>query len=71
VHDHGDSIEVRFRGESVPCVSAASAIEWCLGSLAASVAAALIAEAKNRKVTIVSENVDGSLRTVMLALQPE
>ena len=71
VHDHGNSIEVRFRGESVQYVSAASAVEWCLGSLSGSVAAALIAEAKNRKVTIESENVDGSLRTVMLALQPE
>jgi len=71
VHDHGDSIEVRFRGESVPYVSTASAVEWCLGSLAGSVAAALMAEAKNRRVTIESENVDGASRTVMLALQPE
>jgi len=71
VHDHGDSIEVRFRGESVPYGSAASAIEWCLGSLAGSVAAALVAEAKNRRVTIESENVDGSSRTVTLALQAE
>ena len=71
VGGHGDHVEVRFIGESVPAGWLASAVEMCLGSLAASIAAALVAEAKGRRVTIESESLEGSTRRVTLALLPE
>ena len=71
VHERSGRIEVRFRSESVPPGWLASAVERCLGSLSGSIAAALVAEAKGRGVTIESESVEGSARTVLLVLQPE
>ena len=71
LHEYGDHIKVSFVGESVPTGWLASAVERCLGSLAASIAAALVAEAKGRRVTIESESLEGSTRTVTLALLPE
>jgi hypothetical protein len=67
VYDRGDRIEVRFHGEP-PFQSLSSVVEWCLGSLGGSVAAAVVSEAKGRKVTIESETVEGASRNVVLLL---
>ena len=71
VHEYGGHVAVSFTGESVPTERLASVVEACLGSLSASVAAAIVAEAKGRRVTIESESVQGSTRIVTLALLPE
>jgi hypothetical protein len=71
LHDYGDRVSVDFVGENAPTGWLSSSVENCLGSLSASVAAAVVAEAKGRRVTIESESVAGSTRTVMLVLLPE
>jgi len=71
VHERAGRIEVLVRRESVPSRWLSSRVEWCLGSLAASVAAAVVAEAKQRPVYVENEEVKGSQRVVVLALQPE
>jgi len=70
LHEYANHVEVSFIGETVPTAWLASAVEDCLGSLSASIAAALVAEAKGRRVSIESESVVGSTRTVTLAILP-
>ncbi len=71
MHEYGDTIEVTFVHESVPERWLSSVVELCLGSLSASIAAALVSEGRHRRVTVESETVAGSTRTVMLALLPQ
>lgn len=71
VHEHSGRIEVRFSHESVPSRWLSSSVEWCIGSLCGSIAAAVVAEAKQRCVTIESESVGGKGRTVVLAVRLE
>ena len=70
LHDAGERVEVTFKGESIPSGWMSSAVESCLGSLPASIAAAIVAEAKGRRVTVESESILGSRRLVVLGLSP-
>jgi hypothetical protein len=67
--EHDGMIEARFSGESVPAQWLSSSVEWCLGSLCGSMAAAVVAEGKGRGVVIESESTDRGMRTVMLTLR--
>ena len=71
VHQRVDRIEALFVGETVPSEWMSSAVEYCLGSLSGSIAAALVAEARECMVSIDSESVEGSTRSVMLVLHTE
>jgi hypothetical protein len=66
IHESDGKTEVRFDGEHVPPGGTPSAVERSLGSLSGSIAAALVAEARGQAVTIESEAVDRSTRTVTL-----
>ena len=68
LHELGSRVEVHFSDESVPTGWRSSATEDCIGSLSASIAAALLAQARGCGVTIESEIVDKRLRTVTLIL---
>jgi hypothetical protein len=70
LHEAGSQIEVRFSGEAVPAGWLSAVVESCLGSLAASIAAAVVAVAKGRTVRILAETARGRNRTVTLELQP-
>jgi hypothetical protein len=70
LHDVGDRVEVTYAGESAPSGWLSSVVESCLGSLLASIAAAIVAEAKGRRVSVDSESIHGSKRAVTLVLLP-
>ncbi|MBN1857530.1 MAG: hypothetical protein JW846_11335 [Dehalococcoidia bacterium] len=69
LHELGDRFEVHFSDESIPKGWMSSATEACIGSLPGSIAAALVAQARSRCVTIESEEVDQHSRTVVLLLK--
>lgn len=69
VHERAGRIEALFSHESVPSRWLSSGVEWCIGSLSGSIAAAVVAEARQRTVIIESEAVNGSSRRVVLAFQ--